>query len=78
MPLTFLSGVFYSCEMLPSPWRELSEFNPLYYLIDGFRGGFLGYFETEPLTATVCASLTCLTFFAVSVWLLKIGYKTKN
>ena len=51
---------------------------PLYYLIDGFRGGFLGYFETEPLTATVCASLTCLTFFAVSVWLLKIGYKTKN
>lgn len=78
MPLTFLSGVFYSCEMLPSPWREFSEFNPLYYLIDGFRGGFLGYFETEPLTAAVCASLTCLTFFAVSVWLLKIGYKTKN
>lgn len=78
MPLTFLSGVFYSCETLPSPWRELSAFNPLYYLIDGFRGGFLGHFETNPTTCALAGLLACGLFFAFAVWLLKIGYKIKN
>ena len=78
MPLTFLSGVFYSCEALPSPWRELSSFNPLYYLIDGFRGGFLGFFETNPVTCASAGLITCALFFMLAVWLLKIGYKIKN
>ena len=78
MPLTFLSGVFYSCETLPSPWQELTAFNPLYYLIDGFRGGFLGYFETNPIVCALAGVLACALFFAIAVWLLKIGYKIKN
>lgn len=78
MPLTFLSGVFYSCETLPNPWRELAAFNPLYYLIDGFRGGFLGYFETDPFIACIWGIGVSSMAFLASVWLLKIGYKIKN
>ena len=78
MPLTFLSGVFYSCETLPNPWRELASFNPLYYLIDGFRGGFLGYFETDPFIACIWGIGVSSMAFLASVWLLKIGYKIKN
>ena len=78
MPLTFLSGVFYSCETLPNPWRELAAFNPLYYLIDGFRGGFLGYFETDPFIACIWGIGVSSMAFLTSVWLLKIGYKIKN
>ncbi len=78
MPLTFLSGVFYSCDTLASPWRELTAFNPLYYLIDGFRGGFLGHFETNPVISASAGLLACSVFFALAVWLLKIGYKIKN
>lgn len=78
MPMTFLSGVFYSCETLPSPWRDLSVLNPLYYLIDGFRGGFLGNFETNPWISCILGMLFCLAFFGLSAWLLKIGYKIKS
>lgn len=78
MPLTFLSGVFYSCETLPNPWRELAAFNPLYYIIDGFRGGFLGHFETNPLVACVWGMSVTIVVFLASIWLLKVGYKIKN
>ena len=78
MPLTFLSGVFYSCKALPNPWQDLTAFNPLYYLIDGFRGGFLGHFETNPFMASIWGIGACALVFSVSIWLLKTGYKTKN
>ena len=78
MPLTFLSGVFYSCEALPQPWRDLTVFNPLYYLIDGFRGGFLNHFETDPLLAVLFGLIACLVTFFISVWLLRKGYKIKS
>ena len=78
MPMTFLSGVFYSCETLPSPWRELTTLNPLYYLIDGFRGGFLGYFETDPFIACIWGLGVCIFAFSTCVWFLKKGYKIKN
>src|SRR5882672_2913710 len=49
MPLTFLSGVFYSIHSLPAFWQGLSHFNPFFYMIDGFRFGFFGVSDVHPL-----------------------------
>ena len=48
MPLTFLSGVFYSIHSLPPFWQPLSHFNPFFYMIDGFRYGFFGLSDVSP------------------------------
>src|SRR5258708_37831919 len=48
MPLTFLSGVFYSTHTLPPIWREVSRLNPFFYMIDGFRYGFFGMSDVSP------------------------------
>jgi len=68
MPLTFLAGVFYSVEDLPPIWRGLSHFNPFFYLVDGFRYGFLGASDVEPWLslAAVGAAL-----FVLSAWTLR-------
>ena len=49
MPLTFLSGVFYSIHSLPPFWQALSHLNPFFYMIDGFRYGFFGVSDVPPL-----------------------------
>jgi ABC-2 type transport system permease protein len=77
MPLTFLSGVFYSIHSLPPFWQVLSHFNPFFYMIDGFRYGFFGLSDIAPGTSlaivgTFCAGLTALTLF-----LLQRGYKLR-
>ena len=78
MPLTFLSGVFYSIHSLPSFWQGLSHFNPFFYMIDGFRYGFFGASDVSPyLSLSIVA--TCflvLTFMALA--LLKSGYKLRQ
>ena len=78
MPMTFLSGVFYSIESLPEIWQTVTRVNPIYYLIDGFRGGFIGLYETDPMLSlfavTVCATLS----FTASVMLLKSGYRLRK
>ena len=51
MPLTFLSGVFYSIHSLPPFWQALSHLNPFFYMIDGFRYGFFGQSDVPPLTS---------------------------
>ena len=51
MPLTFLSGVFYSTHTLPPIWREVSRLNPFFYMIDGFRYGFFGMSDVSPLAS---------------------------
>ena len=51
MPLTFLSGVFYSTHTLPPVWREVSRLNPFFYMIDGFRYGFFGMSDINPLVS---------------------------
>ena len=51
MPLTFLSGVFYSIHSLPPFWQALSHFNPFFYMIDGFRYGFFGLSDVAPATS---------------------------
>ena len=78
MPLTFLSGVFYSIHSLPPAWRTLSQFNPFLYMIDGFRRGF---FDQGDVSLGVSLAVTVAMTAAVSLaalHLVKIGYKIKT
>ncbi len=77
MPLSFLSGTFYSVERLSGIWYELSHLNPFFYMIDGFRYGFLGTSDSEILKGALIVGLLDLFLFAV-VWLmLGRGFKLK-
>jgi len=78
MPMTFLSGTFYLVERLPEPFRTASHFNPFFYLIDGFRFGFIGHAEGSLLVGmTMTAGLAvCFTF--VCLWMFETGYKIKT
>ena len=77
-PLTFLSGTFYSVERLPEPFRSASQFNPVYYLIDGFRSGFTGVVEADRGVG-VALTLTIATVLCFACFLLfKSGYKLKD
>ncbi|SFS31646.1 ABC transporter permease [Brevundimonas viscosa] len=77
-PLTFLGGAFYSIDMLPEPWRTVTLFNPVVYLISGFRWAF---YESSDVSLAVSASAT-LGFFllclAVVGWIFRTGYRLKN
>ena len=78
MPLTFLSGVFYSIHSLPAFWQGLSRFNPVFYVIDGFRYGFFGVSDVEPAGSlgVVCIFLGLVS--ALTLGLLKRGYKLRH
>ena len=78
IPLTFLSGVFYSIHSLPPFWQQVSRFNPFFYMIDGFRYGFFGVSDVSPYLslAIVGGSLLALSFATLS--LLKRGYKLRH
>ena len=78
MPATFLSGVFYSIHSLPSFWQGISHLNPFFYMIDGFRYGFFGKSDVSlALSLSVTAgSFLCLS--AVTLYLLKSGYKLRQ
>lgn len=78
MPLTFLSGVFYSIHSLPPVWQAISRFNPFFYMIDGFRYGFFGQGDVSPWLslAVVAAFLALLTW--VTLKMLKSGYKLRG
>ncbi len=78
IPLTFLSGVFYSIHSLPPFWQDVSHFNPFFYMIDGFRYGFFGVSDVSPLLsfAIVGGCLLALSFATLSV--LKRGYKLRH
>jgi ABC-2 type transport system permease protein len=78
MPMTFLSGVFYSIHSLPTFWQTVSHFNPFFYMIDGFRYGFFGASDVSPwLSLSVVASATlAVSFWAL--WLLRSGYKIRS
>ena len=78
MPLTFLSGVFYSIHSLPEFWQRLSHVNPFFYLIDGFRYGFFGKADVSVwLSFSVTAGAFCC-LSAVTLYLLKSGYKLRQ
>ena len=78
MPLTFLSGVFYSLHSLPAFWRGLSHANPFFYMVDGFRYGFFGASDFAPTAslAVVAASFFVISF--ASLWLLRSGYRLRH
>ncbi len=78
MPLTFLSGVFYSVKQLPETWQLVNHWNPFFYLIDGFRFGFLGVGDTDPTQAVVIVLLACLLTIAVCWRLLAVGWRLKE
>lgn len=77
-PLTFLSGTFYSVERLPEPFRSFSQFNPVYYLIDGFRSGFTGNAESNLAVGVGVSTALMMVFGATCYWLLRSGYKIKD
>lgn len=77
-PLTYLGGVFYSIELLPEPWRTLSLFNPILYMVDAFRYGFLGIADVNvALSFGVLIGLTIL-FFLITLWMFIRGTGFKN
>ncbi|MGE5242534.1 MAG: ABC transporter permease [Bacteroidota bacterium] len=78
LPLSFLSGVFYSIHSLPAFWQHLSRFNPFFYMIDGFRYGFFGVSDIAPSFSllVVLAALAALT--GVTLLMLKTGYKLRD
>jgi ABC-2 type transport system permease protein len=77
VPLTFLSGVFYSIHSLPPFWQRLSHFNPIFYMIDGFRYGFFGVSDVPPLKSLAVVMACCVVLSAFTLRLLKTGYKLR-
>lgn len=78
MPLSFLSGVFYSIHSLPPFWRELSHFNPFFYMIDGFRYGFLGTSDVDPAVSMSIVLAAFLALAALTLRWIKTGYKLRD
>lgn len=77
-PLTFLGGSFYSIDMLPQPWRTVSLFNPVVYLVSGFRWSFFGKGDVDiglSLGVTLGFLIVCL---AIIAWIFKSGWRLKN
>ena len=77
-PLTFLGGSFYSIDMLPPAWRTVSLFNPVVYLVSGFRWAFFG---TADVSIEVSLGMTCfflVACLAVIAWIFRTGYRLKN
>ena len=78
MPMTFLGGVFYSLDMLPPLWRNISYFNPVYWMISGLRYSTLGIEENSNyISLIICFCFSCF-FTAISTYLFKTGYKIKS
>ena len=77
MPLTFLSGVFYSVHSLPPFWQGLSHYNPVFYMIDGFRRGFFGVSDVDPWMGFAVVAGCFVAVSAVALTLLKRGYKLR-
>ena len=78
MPATFLSGVFYSIHSLPPFWQKVSHANPFFYMIDGFRYGFFGQSDADPLLSlTIVGAFFCV-LATIAIQLLKNGYKLRH
>jgi len=78
MPMTFLSGVFYSIHSLPPFWQTVSHFNPFFYMIDGFRYGFFGVSDVSPWLSLGVVSSTMLVVSLTALYLLRIGYRIRS
>lgn len=78
MPATFLSGVFYSIHSLPPFWFTVSRFNPFFYMIDGFRYGFFGQSDVDPVQSLVVVSAFFIVLAGIALGLLRNGYKLRG
>ena len=78
VPLTFLSGVFYSIKSLPPFWYELSKWNPFFYMIDGFRYGFFGQSDQPVTTSFFAMLLAAAVLTIVCMTILRSGYKLRD
>ncbi len=78
MPLTFLSGVFYSIHSLPPLWQQASRFNPFFYMIDGFRFGFFGVSDVPPTASLMAIAVSFACLSAITLAMLKRGYKLRH
>ncbi|OGB16769.1 MAG: metal-dependent hydrolase [Burkholderiales bacterium RIFCSPLOWO2_12_67_14] len=78
MPMTFLSGVFYSIHSLPDFWQRVSHLNPFFYMIDGFRYGFFGVSDVSPWLSLALVAGALAVVSAVALHLLRIGYKIRH
>jgi ABC-2 type transport system permease protein len=78
MPMTFLSGVFYSVHSLPGVWQAVSHLNPFFYMIDGFRRGFFGVSDSSPWLSLVVVGTSFVVVSAIALRLLAIGYKIRH
>lgn len=77
-PLTFLGGAFYSIDMLPQPWRTLNLFNPVVYLVSGFRWSFYGIGDVGVAVSLGCTILFMLLCLAAIWWIFHTGYRLKS
>ncbi|WGG50604.1 ABC transporter permease [Rugamonas sp. DEMB1] len=78
MPLTFLSGVFYSIHSLPPFWLAVSHLNPFFYMIDGFRHGFFGQSDVDPLLSLAIVGGFLVLLALLAIRLLRSGYRLRH
>lgn len=78
LPLTMLSGVFYSIQTLPPLWQRISHLNPFFYMIDGFRYGFFGASDAAPAASFTVVAVSFALLAALTLRLLQSGYKLRT
>lgn len=78
MPMTFLGGAFYSIHMLPEPWRTITLFNPVIYLISGFRWTFFGKGDVSIGISMAFAAAMLAICVGVVIWVFRTGYRLKK
>jgi ABC-2 type transport system permease protein len=78
MPMTFLSGVFYSVHSLPAVWQAVSHLNPFFYMIDGLRRGFFGVSDVSPWLSLGVVGLSFVVVAGLALRLLATGYKIRS
>ena len=78
MPMTFLSGVFYSVHSLPGAWQAVSRLNPFFYMIDGFRRGFFGVSDVSPWLSLAVVGISFAVVASIALRLLATGYKIRS
>jgi ABC-2 type transport system permease protein len=77
-PLTYLGGIFYSIKLLPEPWQSISHFNPILYMINGFRYGITGVSDISVLTCFIVLCAINIVFFVWVVYLFRYGKGLRN
>jgi ABC-2 type transport system permease protein len=78
MPMTFLSGTFYLVSRLPEPFRTASHYNPFFYLISGFRYGFIGHVDGSLVVGVTLTAALVAGLWSVCLWMFATGYKLKT